>query len=162
MGSTTKAKGFWVAETVWVSPRAAGSAKVVGTNCKTTWTVPTLDLRIEMDNPPNFPSSVARASGFIHPRRGVEAVRRGYDICPSRWTSRPTSRQMRLSPFYPRAGTGGTIHFQCRMGATPVGSWKLQRSHCLQNHEIPPGLGGPETWSHQFRGGRAPGHAGKG
>jgi hypothetical protein len=120
IGESTKAKGFWVAEAVWVT-HGGGVGKIVAELMTTG--VPSFDIH-EMDIH-RFPE-VCKSSDFIT-RAGAQQYDEVYDIIHP-LDQQTHSRELRVSPFYPRLKEhGGPIHFQCWVGATPV----VQVQHCV-------------------------------
>jgi glycine cleavage system aminomethyltransferase T/glycine/D-amino acid oxidase-like deaminating enzyme len=94
IGESTKAQGFWVAEAVWVT-HGGGVGKIVAELMTTG--VPSLDIH-EMDIH-RFPE-VCKSGDFIT-RAGAQQYDEVYDIIHP-LDQQTHSRELRVSPFYPR------------------------------------------------------------
>ncbi|NER82354.1 MAG: FAD-dependent oxidoreductase [Leptolyngbya sp. SIO1D8] len=94
VGESLKAKGFWVAEAVWVT-HGGGVGKVVAELMTTG--VPSLDLH-EMDIY-RFPE-VCQSADYIL-KAGAQQYDEVYDIIHP-LDQQTHSRELRVSPFYPR------------------------------------------------------------
>lgn len=94
VGESSKAKGFWVAEAVWVT-HGGGVGKIVSELMTTG--VPSLDIH-EMDI--NRFSEVCKSAAYIT-RAGAQQYDEVYDIIHP-LDQQTHSRELRVSPFYPR------------------------------------------------------------
>ncbi|MGD1942501.1 MAG: FAD-dependent oxidoreductase [Leptolyngbyaceae cyanobacterium] len=94
IGESTKAKGFWVAEAVWVT-HGGGVGKIVAELMTTR--VPSLDIH-EMDIH-RFPTVCQQADFIV--RAGAQQYDEVYDIIHP-LDQQTHSRELRVSPFYPR------------------------------------------------------------
>jgi glycine cleavage system T protein len=113
IGESSKAKGFWVAEAVWVT-HGGGVGKVVAELMTTG--LSSIDLH-EMDIH-RFPE-VCKSGDFIT-RAGAQQYDEVYDIIHP-LDQQTHSREMRLSPFYPRCRSWGRSSFSVRDGSGPSG-----------------------------------------
>ena len=94
VGESTQAKGFWVAEAVWVT-HGGGVGKIVAELMTTG--VPSLDIH-EMDIH-RFPAVCQQADFIV--RAGAQQYDEVYDIIHP-LDQQTHSRELRVSPFYPR------------------------------------------------------------
>ncbi|TVP67533.1 MAG: FAD-dependent oxidoreductase [Leptolyngbya sp. LCM1.Bin17] len=94
IGESAKAKGFWVAEAVWVT-HGGGVGKIVSELMTTG--VPSLDIH-EMDIH-RFPA-VCKSTDYIL-KAGAQQYDEVYDIIHP-LDQQTHSRELRVSPFYPR------------------------------------------------------------
>jgi len=94
VGESSKAKGFWVAEAVWVT-HGGGVGKVVAELMTTG--VPSFDLH-EMDI--NRFADVCKSASYVT-KAGAQQYDEVYDIIHP-LDQQTHSRELRVSPFYPR------------------------------------------------------------
>ncbi|MBE7380718.1 MAG: FAD-dependent oxidoreductase [Leptolyngbya sp. SIO1E4] len=127
IGESSKAKGFWVAEAVWVT-HGGGVGKVVAELMTTG--VPSLDLH-EMDIH-RFPE-VCQSADYIL-KAGAQQYDEVYDIIHP-LDQQTHSRALRVSPFYPRLQELGA---QCVFSAGwERPQWFKANIQLLEEYTIP-------------------------
>ena len=135
IGESVKVKGFWVAEAVWVT-HGGGVGKVVAELMTTG--IPSLDLH-ECDIN-RFPQ-VAQSREYIW-ESAAQQYREVYDIIHPQ--AQPNhSRQLRVSPFYPRLQELGAVFFTNAGWERP--QWFESNAKLLDKYSIPE----REGWSAQ-------------
>lgn len=127
IGESSKAKGFWVAEAVWVT-HGGGVGKVVSELMTTG--VPSFDLH-EMDI--HRFSQVCQSADYIL-RAGAQQYDEVYDIIHP-LDQQTHSREMQLSPFYPRLQALGAQYFFSAGWERP--QWYEANASLLQEYDIP-------------------------
>ena len=135
IGESQKVKGFWVAEAVWVT-HGGGVGKVVAELLTTG--ISSLDLH-ECDIN-RFPS-VAKSRSYIW-ASVAQQYREVYDIIHP-LAQQTHSRQLRLSPFYPRLQELGAVFFTSAGWERP--QWFESNANLLEKYSIPQ----REGWSAQ-------------
>ncbi|MEB3209791.1 MAG: FAD-dependent oxidoreductase, partial [Leptolyngbyaceae bacterium] len=131
IGESPKAKGFWVAEAVWVT-HGGGVGKVVSELMTTG--VPSLDLH-EADIH-RFPD-VLKSRDYIV-RSGAQQYDEVYDIIHP-LDQQTHSRELRVSPFYLREKELGA---QCIFAAGwERPQWYESNAKLLEKYDIPPRSG---------------------
>jgi glycine cleavage system T protein len=131
IGESTKAKGFWVAEAVWVT-HGGGVGKVVADLMTTGMS--SFDLH-EMDLY-RFPA-VCKSAEFIL-KAGAQQYDEVYDIIHP-LDQQTHSRQLRVSPFYPRLEALGA-HFVFSAGWERP-QWFEANAPLLEQYAVPPRQG---------------------
>jgi glycine cleavage system aminomethyltransferase T/glycine/D-amino acid oxidase-like deaminating enzyme len=131
LGESTKVRGFWVAEAIWIT-HAVGVAKSVA-----EWMVegvPAIDLRqcdVERYEP------YALSPSYVM-QRSMQAYIEVYDIKhPLEPMAAP--RPMRVSPFYPRERELGGTFLEAVGWERP--QWFEANSHLVEGRPIPPRSG---------------------
>ena len=127
IGESAKAKGFWVAEGVWVT-HGGGVGKVVAELMTTG--VPSLDLH-ELDIH-RFPA-VCKSPDYIL-KAGAQQYDEVYDIIHP-LDQQNHSRQLRVSPFYPRLQALGAQWFFSAGWERP--QWFEVNAPLLEEYPIP-------------------------
>ena len=138
IGESSKAKGFWVAEAVWVT-HGGGVGKMVAELLTTG--IPSLDLH-ECDIN-RFPL-VAQSRAYIW-ASAAQQYREVYDIIHP-LAQQTHSRQLRLSPFYPRLQELGAVFFTSAGWERP--QWFEVNAKLLEKFSISPRKGwSAQNWS---------------
>ncbi len=127
IGESSKAKGFWMAEAVWVT-HGGGVGKVVSELMTTG--VPSLDLH-EADI--HRFSPVTQSRDYIL-KAGAQQYDEVYDIIHP-LDQQTHSREMRVSPFYPREQALGAVCFVSAGWERP--QWYESNRSLLENYIIP-------------------------
>ncbi|RZM78838.1 GcvT family protein [Leptolyngbya iicbica] len=128
IGESTQAKGFWVAEAVWVT-HGGGVGKIVAELMTTG--VPSLDIH-EMDIH-RFPE-VCKSSDFIT-RAGAQQYDEVYDIIHP-LDQQLHSRELRVSPFHPRLQELGAQFIFSAGWERP--QWFKSNIALLEAYDVPP------------------------
>ncbi len=138
IGESSQVKGFWVAEAVWVT-HGGGVGKMVAELM--TRGIPSLDLH-ECDL--NRFSQVAQSRAYIW-ESAAQQYREVYDIIHP--LAQPThSRQLRVSPFYPRLQELGAVFFTSAGWERP--QWFESNAKLLEKYTIPERQGwSAQNWS---------------
>ncbi|VEP12599.1 Dimethylglycine oxidase [Hyella patelloides LEGE 07179] len=136
IGESSKVKGFWVAEAVWVT-HGGGVGKVVAELLTTG--IPSLDLH-ECDIN-RFPQ-VTQSREYIW-ESAAQQYRDVYDIIHPQAQPKTQYRQLRLSPFYPRLQELGAVFFTSAGWERP--QWFESNAKLLEKYSIPQ----REGWSAQ-------------
>ncbi|MDJ0595992.1 MAG: FAD-dependent oxidoreductase [Pleurocapsa sp. MO_226.B13] len=127
IGESSQVKGFWVAEAVWVT-HGGGVGKMVAELMTTG--IPSLDLH-ECDIN-RFPK-VAQSHQYVW-ASAAQQYREVYDIIHP-LAQQTHSRQLRLSPFYPRLQELGAVFFTSAGWERP--QWFESNAKLLEKYSIP-------------------------
>ncbi len=138
VGESAKTKGFWVAEAVWVT-HGGGVGKVVAELMTTgvpSWNIHELDMH-------RFPA-VCKSSDYIL-KAGAQQYDEVYDIIHP-LDQQTHSRELRVSPFYPRLkALGAKFVFS---GGWERPQWFKSNVGLLEEYAIPPRSGwAAKNWS---------------
>ena len=131
IGESSKAKGFWVAEAVWVT-QGGGVGKVVSELMTTG--VPSLDLH-EADIH-RFPDALKSRDYIL--RAGAQQYDEVYDIIHP-LDQQTHSRELRVSPFYLREKELGAHCVFAAGWERP--QWYESNANLLEKYDIPPRSG---------------------
>lgn len=131
IGESRITKGFWVAEAVWVT-HGGGVGKIVAELMTTG--VPSLDIH-EMDIH-RFPD-VCKSADFIT-RSGAQQYDEVYDIIHP-LDQQTHSRELRVSPFYPRLQDLGAQFVFSAGWERP--QWFKSNIALLETYDVPPRQG---------------------
>ncbi|WP_036481129.1 FAD-dependent oxidoreductase [Myxosarcina sp. GI1] len=138
IGESAFARGFWVAEAVWVT-HGGGVGKMVAELLTTG--IPSLDIH-ECDI--NRFTQVAKSREYIW-ASAAQQYREVYDIIHP-LAQQNHSRQLRLSPFHPRLQELGAVFFTSANWERP--QWFEANTNLLEKYSIPQRQGwSAQNWS---------------